>query len=256
MNPLLIDFDGVVRIGNLPAPGADTFLNFLLERKVPAMILSNSTLRRGEDIISFLRENGLPADIPAMTTIDSALQFLHYHRYTAQVYCNEEMQKYFSEFYSDTPDVVIVGDIGSRWNAEIMNHIFTLVLNGARLVALHKNKYWMPDGKTPVLDAGAYIAGIEYASGKEAELIGKPGKAYFQEALMRLGLARTTPFIMLGDDIATDIIPAKKIQGTGILILTGKTGKSDLETSVQKPDYVALNLNEVCDILQLIIGRS
>jgi ribonucleotide monophosphatase NagD (HAD superfamily) len=100
------------------------------------------------------------------------------------------------------------------------------------------------------LDAGAYIKAIEYASGKEAILIGKPSPIYFQSALQMLGLPTNSEFIMIGDDIESDIIGAQKAGGKGLLIYTGKT-KYPLNEGINiKPDYEAKNLTEVIDIIK------
>lgn len=42
--PILIDLDGVLRIGNTIANGARDFIEFIETNKIPACILSNSTL--------------------------------------------------------------------------------------------------------------------------------------------------------------------------------------------------------------------
>ncbi len=116
-----------------------------------------------------------------------------------------------------------MGDLGSNWSSEIMNDIFRKVNSGIDFIAMQKNKFWKPDGKTLVLDAGSYIAAIEYATGKEAKLIGKPSPLYFHSAIEKLGIKDKSKFIMIGDDIVTDINAAQIIGGTGILVYTGKT---------------------------------
>ena len=51
--PLLIDLDGVLKLGNFPAPDVKDFFEFINENKIPACILSNSTLRTGEQVKDF-----------------------------------------------------------------------------------------------------------------------------------------------------------------------------------------------------------
>ena len=134
-----------------------------------------------------------------------------------------------------------------------MNEIFRKVNNGIDFIAMQKNKFWKPDGKTLALDAGSYIAAIEYATGKEAKLIGKPSPLYFHSAIEKLGFKNKSAFIMIGDDIVTDINAAQTIGGTGILVYTGKT-KYPLSSNIHvKPDYEAQNLKEVMDLLKKII---
>ena len=52
------------------------------------------------------------------------------------------------------------------------------------LIAMHKNKFWNPEAEL-LIDAGAFIHGIEFASGKEAIVIGKPSSHYFKAALRK-----------------------------------------------------------------------
>ena len=75
-------------------------------------------------------------------------------------------------------DAVVLGDLGDGFTPEILNRIFRTLMDGAELVALQHNRYWRrADGLA--LDAGAYAAALEYASGREAVTVGKPARAFF-----------------------------------------------------------------------------
>ena len=54
--PVLIDFDGVIKLGEKPAIDAGKFLRYLCGNKIPAYILSNSTLKTSKDINKFLSD--------------------------------------------------------------------------------------------------------------------------------------------------------------------------------------------------------
>ena len=56
---------------------------------------------------------------------------------------------------------------------------------GAELYCLHKNRWWQTQ-RGPLLDAGAFVAGLEYAADGEATVLGKPSPAYFEAALEAL----------------------------------------------------------------------
>jgi len=116
-------------------------------------------------------------------------------------------------------------------------------------VAMHKNKFWYPEGRLS-LDAEAFINAIEYASGKTATLIGKPSPIYFQSALNLLGFPKGSDFIMIGDDIDTDIVGAQQAGGKGILVYIGKTYYPLSDDSKIKPDYEAQNLTEIIEIIK------
>jgi HAD superfamily hydrolase (TIGR01458 family) len=247
--PILIDFDGVIRLGDKPAPDTTEFFKFISDNNLDAYIISNSTLRTGKDIAKYLEDNSLKPTIPAMTAADATVHYVKAHYKKVSVYCVENIKQLFTDYINDNkPEAVVIGDNGETWNFQLMNDIFHKVFNGADIIAMHMNRYWYPQGEELSLDAGAFIKAIEYGSGKEAIIIGKPSPIYFQSALQMLGLPTNSEFIMIGDDIESDIIGAQKAGGKGLLIYTGKT-KYPLNEGINiKPDYEAKNLTEVIDI--------
>ena len=248
--PILIDFDGVIRLVDNPAPDASIFLRFLSESNIPSYIISNSTLKTGKGITQYLIDNNLPSEIQAMTATDATLHYVKEHYKKVSVYCVDEIKQLFNDYIDDeNAEAIIIGDNGEEWNFQMMNEIFNKVYNGAEFIAMHKNKFWYPDGKLS-LDAGSFINAIEYASGKEAILIGKPSPIYFQSALELLGFPEGSDFIMIGDDIDSDILGAQQASGKGILIYTGKTKYPLSDDAKIKPDFEAQNLTEVIEIIK------
>lgn len=248
--PILIDFDGVIRLENNPVPDAGEFLNFILEHNIPSYIISNSTLKTGKGISQFLVDNDLPFEVPAMTATDATLHFVDEHYKKVSVYCVDEIKQLFSNYIDDeNPEAIIIGDNGEQWDFHMMNEIFNKVYKGVELVAMHKNKFWSPEGKLS-LDAGAFINAIEYASGKTATLIGKPSPIYFHSALDLLGYKKGVEFLMIGDDIDSDIVGAQQAGGKGILIYTGKTEYPLNDDEKIKPDFEAQNLMDVIEIIK------
>ncbi len=247
--PLLIDFDGVIRLGNLPAPDVKDFFNFIKKKKNPACVISNTTLKTSSEIKGFLNSNNIEFNIPAITASEAALQYARENYKRIKVYSIESIKKIFTDLLvEENPEAVIVGDLVDGWSYDILNEIFRDVHSGADLIAMQKNKFWKPDGKTICLDAGSFIRAIEYATSKEAILIGKPSPIYFKSALKMLGV-ENSEFLMLGDDLETDIFGAQNIGGKGILIYTGKTKFPLPDNSKIKPIYEAKNLLEVIKIL-------
>lgn len=243
--PVLIDFDGIIKLGDKIAPDADLFFHFLTENKIPFFLISNSTLRTSEGMLEFIRKAGIKPDIPAMTAVDATLSYVKDNFSKVSVYCRPDIKPLFSEYDTDKdPQAVVLGDIADKWTYETMNEIFRKVWNGAEMIAMHKNRYWEPDGKTLTMDAGAFITAIEYATSREAKVIGKPSPIYFQTALKRLGFDPYSEFIMIGDDLESDIAAAQAIGGKGVLVYTGKT-QPPLPSDSVKPDFEAKNLNDV-----------
>src|SRR5207237_8294681 len=88
-------------------------------------------------------------------------------------------------------DAVLVGgadegeETGRVFSYLNLNRAFHELEAGAELYCLHKNRWWQTaDGAR--LDAGAFVAGLEYAADTEATGLGKPSAAYFAAALAAL----------------------------------------------------------------------
>lgn len=250
MKPLLIDLDGVLKIGNSPAPDVNEFFNFIKQIKIPACILSNSTLRTGDLVKEFFSSHNIGLSIPAITAFDATLSFVKKNYKKVQVYCRDYLIHHFEGVIdNENPEAIVIGDIEDKWNYQIVNDIFKKVFAGADLVAMHKNKYWNPHGEL-LIDAGAFITAIEFASGNSAILIGKPSPLYFKTALENIDAKIEDGFFMIGDDIENDIKAAQDIGGTGILIYSGKT-KFPLDRNILiKPDFETHSLKEVISILR------
>lgn len=248
--PLLIDLDGVLKLGDSPAPDVKVFFEFIIENKIPSCILSNSTLRTGVLVKDFFDEHGITLSIPAITAFDATLSFVKMNYKKVQVFCREYLIHHFDRMIDEeNPEAIVIGDIEDKWNYQIVNDIFKKVFAGADLIAMHKNKYWNPQGEL-LIDAGAFITAIEFASGKEAILIGKPSPHYFKAALEKIGAKLDGSFIMIGDDIENDIKAAQDIGGEGILIYTGKTNYPlDKKVGI-KPIFEVQSLKEVISILK------
>ena len=248
--PLLIDLDGVIKLGDSPAPDAKEFFNFIYENKIPSCILSNSTLRTGDLIKEFFASHSIDLQIPALTAFDATVIFVKNNYKKVQVYCRDYLKHHFNEVIDEeNPEAIVIGDIENKWNYQIMNDIFKKVYSGADLVAMHKNKYWNPHSEL-LIDAGAFITGIEFAASKEAIVIGKPSSHYFKAALDKIGSKIEDGFYMIGDDIENDVNASQNLGGNGILIFTGKTKfptKGDISI---KPDFEVRSLKEAMGILE------
>ena len=118
------------------------------------------------------------------------------------------------ELVDGDADVVLLGgadeseESGRVFAYESLNRAFAELDAGARLVCLHRNRWWQTS-RGPMLDAGAFVAGLEYAAGVEAEVVGKPSRAYFEAALAGLG-ASPDEAVMVGDDVESDVAERRR----------------------------------------------
>jgi HAD superfamily hydrolase (TIGR01458 family) len=120
-------------------------------------------------------------------------------------------------------------------------------MDGAALIALQKNRYWETAGGLS-LDAGPFVAALEYAIGRQAEVVGKPSPAFFELALgeLRLPAERAA---MVGDDVEADVGGAMEAGLAGILVRTGKYREDLVKESGIEP---TATVDSVADVPELL----
>ena len=110
-----------------------------------------------------------------------------------------------------------------------------------------------PDITIPTLEglspgAGVIIKAIETASGKAAEIIGKP-EAYLYTLALQRSESSPDEMIMIGDRLDTDI---KGAQTQGIhtaLVLSGVTDRIKADTWDPRPDLIAEDALAILDMI-------
>ena len=162
---------------------------------------------------------------------------------------NEEVKRDFAELQETeaAAGAVIIGDLGEAFGYDVLNHAFRQVMDGAELIALQKNRYWMrADGLS--LDAGPFVAAIEFASGTEAYVVGKPAHAFFDQVLADLGVSAAAA-AMIGDDIESDIGGALRAGLQAILVRTGKYREDTVRESGIEPTVTVDSIAEIPALL-------
>lgn len=246
MTGYLFDLDGTLYVGDAPLPGAVAAVERLVEHGVPRRYLTNTTRFSRRELAARLRGMGFPIDTAEIFTAPLAAAAWLRERNIRRValYLPEGTREDFAELEvgDDSPEAVVVGDMGEAWDFAGLNRAFRQLLEGARLVALQKNRYWRTrDGLT--LDAGPFVAALEYAARVEAEVVGKPSPAYFHLAADSMGVDHAAVTV-IGDDLLADVGGAQAAGMRGVLVRTGKFREEELATSPVRPDAVATTLAE------------
>jgi len=248
----LFDLDGVIFQGNALIPGSKEALSALRGAKIPYRFITNTTRMTKNNLINMLDNMGLTIDQnDVFAAPHAAAEYCKLKGYNKilLVIPDLEMQDVFSAFQlvEDNPDAVIVGDMGKLFSFELLNKLFKIIVNGAELVAMHKNRYWVAaDGLT--LDLGAFISALEYASNRSATIIGKPDENLFKLAVRSWNVSKNKIYVV-GDDFDGDICGAKNAGMKSILVKTGKFREESLENSKIVPDYI---INSIADLTELI----
>ena len=137
----------------------------------------------------------------------------------------------------ERPEVVILGDLGERWSYALLQEAFEYLMGGATLIALSRDRYWLREGKL-ALDAGPFVAGLEFAVGRNAIVAGKPSSAFYAAALRSMGIRQADTVAMVGDDLWSDVQGAQQAGLQGWLVRTGKYREASLAESGIEPDRI------------------
>jgi len=256
----LFDLDGTLYTSHGAIPGAVELLRTLRRRGVPFRCVTNTTGRPRSGVVARLRGYGFEVEADEIRTpLIAAVALAREQgvRVIAPFVAPETLEDLGGFVLTGgttaatptaPPDLVLVGDLGERWTFGLMQEAFRYLLDGARLVALSRDRYWMTAGGL-TLDAGPFVAGLEYAAGTAATVVGKPSREFFRSALSGLGLGEGAEFrgvAMVGDDIRSDIEGAQQTGCQGWLVRTGKYREAAVRESGVVPDRI---LDSVADLL-------
>lgn len=248
---LLLDLDGTVYEDDALIPGVDRAIEALRAGGVPVRFVTNTTRVPRSTIAGWMEDFGIAAtNEDIFTPPVAAVTWLARRGIRRVAIClPDDSRAEFSRFeiVDADPEAVVIGDLGAGWTFEVMNRVFRWLLDGAAFVALHRNRYWKTGGEL-VLDAGAFVAALEYATSRRATLVGKPSRAMFEAAAgsMGLPLARVA---MVGDDLQADIAGAQALGCQAFMVRTGKFRAAELEASAVEPDRVLDSLAALPDLL-------
>jgi HAD superfamily hydrolase (TIGR01458 family) len=248
---LLVDLDGVLYVEDEPVDGAADAVRRLRQAGLPLRFVTNTTAHSRDRTFDKITRLGFPVQ-PAELVTPTALAVGHCrergHRRVALV-MNDEVKRDFAglEPASERVDAVIVGDLGPAFGYDVLNQAFRQVMDGAELIALQKNRYWMrADGLS--LDVGPFVAAIEFATGEEAYVVGKPARGFFDQVLADLGVSADVA-AMVGDDIESDIGGALRAGLAAILVRTGKYREDRVRASGITPTCVVDSIADVPALL-------
>jgi HAD superfamily hydrolase (TIGR01458 family) len=240
---VLLDIGGVIAVGQALLPGALTALDRLRRAGLPVRLITNTTRQSRQALQAQLDRWGLGTDQDTLfTPATAARAYLHAHGLEPHLLVHPRLEPEFDGLPTGGPMAVVVGDAGEAFTYRALNTAFRQLLDGAEFLALARNRMFTePDG--PSLDAGPFVAALEYACGRSARLLGKPAPAFFLEALNSLGLS-PAEVAMIGDDAENDIAGAMTMGCRGILVQTGKYRPGDETRIIPAPDAVVADLTE------------
>lgn len=238
----LLDLGGVVYVGEAPLPGALEALAALRASGLPFRFLTNTTRSSRRRLLAKLARIGVETGPDALfTPAAAALAHLKTARRPAHLLIHPDLAEDFAQAPKGEPQAVVVGDAGEGFSYAAMNEAYRHLEKGAELIALARNKSFRDADGDLSLDAGPFVAALEYASGCEAQLFGKPSRALFEAACAAMG-CRPEDAAMIGDDAESDVAGAMAAGLKAVLVQTGKYRAGDESRIDPSPSFVARDL--------------
>ena len=249
---VLLDIDGVLTVSWRPLPGAVEAVSRLRGRDLPFRLITNTTTHTRAELARTLSGAGISVGSEeVVTAVTATAAYLRSHHPEARVFLLSDGDARADlegvELVDRDAEVVVLGGAYEGFTYDAMNRVFRMLMDGADLIGMHRNLYWRTSGGWR-LDGGAYVAGLEEATGRPATICGKPAAAYFEAALGDLGIP-TTRAAMVGDDLVNDVLGAQAAGLTGVLVRTGKFRHEDLEREAGTPHHVLGSIGELPDLL-------
>ena len=263
LEKLILDMDGVLWRGETAIDGLVPFFDTLDNLGLDYVLATNNATKVATQYTEKLGRFGV--EVPPEKILTSAEATASYLReeypagISAYVVGEEGLQRAMRAQGFDLLETD--GFVGATARTELVVVGFTrhvcypqlasaahLILNGARFVGTNADPSF-PSEVGPLPGAGALLKFIETCTGVQPLVIGKPGKAIFEEAMRRLdGKPENTA--MVGDRLETDI---KGAQGAGlytILLLSGVTGQEKAESHEIQPDLICQSIEELATALK------
>jgi HAD superfamily hydrolase (TIGR01450 family) len=244
---VLLDLDGCVWVGSEPTPRAQEAIAALRAARMGIAFVTNDSARASEDFVRKLWRLGFQASVEEVVTVGGALQHLLAERgdrlATATVIGSPAIHTHVSdaglrivngtEFGPRADVVVVAGHDGFHYGE--LREATQAVLRGAELVTAGRDATFpMPDGPWP--GTGAIVAAVEAATGRTADLVGKPDAQIYFAAMDRLGPGRA---LVVGDRLDSDLAGAAAAGLDAAIVLTGATSRAEADAA-RDPQPVAV----------------
>ena len=240
MEALLFDLDGVLYKGEQAIDGAAQTVRWVQQHNIPHLFLTNTTSRPRSALVKKLASMGIYIhESQLLTPAVAACQWIKSKvKGDIALFIPQATQTEFQNLTVTTPGqcehigAIVIGDLGELWDFATLNRAFRLLMNDPQpaLIALGMTRYWRAEDGLR-LDAGPFVSALQYASGRDPVVLGKPAKPFYQAALQTLGVPADQVY-MIGDDIRGDIDGAQKAGIKAILVKTGKFQASDLKLGI------------------------
>jgi HAD superfamily hydrolase (TIGR01458 family) len=250
MAAILLDVDGVLHVSGEAISGAAEAVSRLRENGHRLRFVTNTTVHSRVQLGELLRSQGIALeDDEIQTSAGAAVNVLRGKRVLALTMHALVHDLEGLELVGEGADAVLLGgadetpETGLVFSYMNLARAFAELELGAALYCLHRNKWWQTK-RGPLLDSGAFVAGLEYAADVEATVLGKPSAQYFAAACEALDADPSMTW-MVGDDLESDIAGAQGVGMHTVLLRTGKFRPDVVEASRIRPTGIVSSIAQL-----------
>ncbi len=243
---VLLDLDGCVWVGDTPTHGAREAVAELRAAGKSLAFVTNDSRRSPEEYVRKLWSLGLRASLEEVVTVGAAIQFVladRGNRRLTYVIGSPAIFRHVgdagarivngTEREAEAEIVVVAGH--DAFDFHELRTATRALLDGAEMLAADRDRTFpTEDGLSP--GTGAIVAALEYATSREAQVVGKPDPQIFRTALDRLGAGKT---LVIGDRIESDLAGAAAAGLDAAIVLTGVSSRAEAESATD-PAPVAI----------------
>jgi HAD superfamily hydrolase (TIGR01450 family) len=263
----VLDADGVLMYRGAPIDGSAAAVLELRRRGIPYRVVTNfSSAHRQTLAAAFGKATGVETDGAEIITAASAAAAYTAARHPGEpllvLAAPDALREWAgqdvippdeADARKDSVGAVVIGDAGDDLTYRNLDIAYRQLHAGAEFVAMHRNPWWMtPRGFT--LDAGALVAGLEFALGRKAVICGKPSPVVFRQAVAELRAElrgsggprlRVRDVAMVGDDPRSDFAASSRAGLRAFLSLTGKVSRAEALAAGVPAARIARDLAQV-----------
>jgi NagD protein len=255
-----IDVQGTLISDNDKSPirGSVEFIDMLNETNTPYMVITNNTKKASADFHLYLNSIGFNLSfdkyLDPLMLLDTRVQKGAVAAYGADEFLKTLKGMGYTLNYDDPKTVLIA--IKENFTSDEYAQMIDFLLNGAALVGMHETSIYAKNSKR-YPGVGAILKMLEFATSSSYDVVGKPSKAFYDEALKRLKNQNTSAsydkVTIISDDVKGDLGGAKELGMNTVFVTSGKYKSADeivpfLKDEL-KPDFVYGDMQEILEAI-------
>lgn len=258
IDTILFDLDGTLYAKGKPIKTAVNLIEALRKDGIKLGFITNTDGCPLEYIHNRVVNMGFNISLDEVFTPVAAVRKFFIDKPDKSCYClvTDEVFESIKDLNMNdiNPDYVVIGDFSDKASYDEINKVFRFIMNGSLILALSKTQYYFQHSGINI-NTGAFVSMFENACNKEAILLGKPSKEFYNLALNHLD-SLSDKIMVIGDDVTVDVVGAKAINATSVLVKTGHYNEDLINKYRVKPDHIIEDVTKLPELLLELKRKS